>query len=350
MNHPPLLKAGTAQTTITPPDGAPLVTRPSTGVHDDLYARAPVRIGSNRRLDFDHPDQQPPTNPDDLIIPWVDVLRLDARAIPCFALLFSTAAHPVIVHHAGDLISADYPGCAITELQQQLGPDVFPLFAQGCCGDINGDPLNSGFQPAAAAGATLAHAVLTAAQTATAVPSPRLTTASTTFAIPLADAPTPDQCRQRSAEIQARATGPQAATITPEEAWWIRDALLCLDDLLDQHQRGETPSLRFDAHALALTDRFCLLALPHEVFSAYQRHFDQTSPFAHTMTLAFTNACEAYLPTDRALETGGPETAPFGAPLWYHHRRAPRQGTEQLVQQKVATLLSDLHTACSPNP
>ena len=437
------LVAGVGETPITPPVGSPLVIRPSTGVHDDLFARviiicdgtkslaiisldltgmdfaladrlrgsiqdqtgidlvlvnfththsAPftipygvvnwnwclnegntwreamltnitemvcranaslspvvarvgrqaVQIGCNRELDLhERPDHKKP-DPSEGTVPWVDVLRLDGMDGQPMAILFSHAAHPVIVHHASDEISAEYPGYAIATIKDRLGPATLAVFAQGCGGDINGEPLNSGFEGAAAAGARLGEAAVQAAKESEPVGTPKLTTASITFDIPLADSPDEQECRRYLAEVEARMAGPDAATMDKVEAWWAADAALCLRDRLEKIARGEKPSLRFDAHAVTLSGEWCLITMPHEMFSEYQRWLEGVSPFSYTMVLAYTNACESYIPTDHDFEIGGPATAPFGAPLWYHHRAAPEIGVEELIKNKLTTLLSSL--------
>lgn len=95
--------------------------------------RAPVQVGVNRRLNTDEgvimaPNREGPQ------IPWVDVLAAyDENECPV-AVLFSHAAHPVIVHATSSLICADFPGAAVTRIRASLGADVVPLFVQGCGG------------------------------------------------------------------------------------------------------------------------------------------------------------------------------------------------------------------------
>ena len=124
--------------------------------------RAPVQIGYNRRLMKDGQVVMAP-NPEGAIVPWVDVLEaraVDGRRI---AVLFSHAAHPVIVHWLSEEIGPDFPGYAVRHLRNLLArkgePEGVFLFAQGCCGNINGHPLRGGFGACEAAGLSLAFAV-----------------------------------------------------------------------------------------------------------------------------------------------------------------------------------------------
>ena len=101
--------------------------------------------------------------PTGAIVPWVDVLEAkdaDGRRI---AALFSHAAHPVIVHWLSEEIGPDFPGYAVRHLRGLLAREDEPegvfMFAQGCCGNINGHPLRGGFGACEAAGLSLAFAV-----------------------------------------------------------------------------------------------------------------------------------------------------------------------------------------------
>ncbi len=112
--------------------------------------REPTQIGFNRRL-FNGQKIVMAPNPRGAVLPWVDVLSVERKDGRPIAVLFSLAAHPVIVHEASTLISADYPGSAVQTLKRTRGNDAVYLFAQGCCGNINAFPLKGGIDAAAAA-------------------------------------------------------------------------------------------------------------------------------------------------------------------------------------------------------
>ena len=248
----------------------------------------------------------------------------------------------MIVHHASDLISADYPGYAVETIKQYFGAKTVAMFAQGCCGDINGEPLNSGFAAAETAGEKLGQAAIKAACESAPLESGELKARSITFEIGLHDRPTYDQCRQRLAELKALASSPKAKSMTAEETFWHSDQILCIKDQIDKIELNKKTPFRFEANALTMNEQWCLLTMPHEMHCEYQRWADEVSPFQRTMVMGYTNGCEGYIPTNEDMELGGAETAPFGAPLWYHHRFAPAIGTEPLIKEKVAALLSNL--------
>jgi hypothetical protein len=352
---------------------AELVSRAAAKAEEAVLrvGRAPVQIGSNRRLPVGQSIVMKP-NPEGVVVPWVDVLCVDRLDGKPAAILFSHAAHPVIIHGASRLISADYPGFAARRLKDRLGGGVMTLFAQACGANINGDPLRGGFTAADQAGASLAEAAFQAARSSQAVPSLEFAITSIHAELPLQPLPTYQECSHalRTAEDRlAQCCG--GATLSDErlwelqdqvgsarsqrdssaandvqpmegQAWWLMDTVLCLRDLMNKIERGDERPLRFDAHLLRIGEHWSLLAATHELFAEYQLWFDNAVPVAHSMMLAYTNGCESYIPMDRDLALGGYEAATFpsldGAALRYRHRRALRPGAEQQVIEHVQAL------------
>jgi hypothetical protein len=311
-------------------------------------------------------------NPDGPVVPWVDVLcvgRLDGTAL---AILFSHAAHPVIIHGSSRELSAEFPGFAARSLKQRFGDDVVAMFGQAFAANINGDPLRGGIAAAEQAGEALADAAFQAVLTSKAIPSEEFTITSVQAELPLQTLPAKSGvvealrlAEERLAGRYGKATlsdeklwdmqdevalaGSQteskaADDVQPMEgkAWWMADTVLCLRDLLQKIEQGDERPLRFEAHLLRVGDHWSLLAATHELFAEYQLLLDKAAPTEHNMMLAYTNGCESYIPMDADLPLGGYEAATFpdlgGASLRYHHRRALRAGFEKLVVEQLRSL------------
>ena len=276
-------------------------------------ARARAQVGFNRRLMGDGQVRME-VNRDGPVVPWVDVLQVCELSGTTKAILFAHAAHPVIVHWASTLISADYPGYACRQVKENLGRSVVPLFAQGCSADINGFPLRSGFEAAEKAGVGLWKAVEKALEDGRELVADRFHVMSRQIQLPGQDWPSAEACEAMIAQIeQELARGRQVWLDERSAQFRIR----CLDQVKELARSGRPAQLRFEITALAIGAEFCLVAMPHEVFSEYALWIDRTAPFHHTMVLGYTNGCEAYVPTDRDLAlgpTGGYEAAAF--PDW----------------------------------
>ncbi len=304
--------------------------------------RAPVRIGHNRRLSTPDGVTMKP-NPDGPYVPWVDVLCVEGSRGETRALLFSHAAHPVIVHASSTLVSADYPGCAAAKIRERDSHRPLAIFLQGCGGNVNAEPLRGGFEAAEQAGAALAEAVIRAAADSHALSCQRLRAASHQITLPFRNAPSVRECADSLREAEERLQQTQTTADRPD--WSLQDNVLCLRDLLAKAKGKLHQALPFEAQGLALGDQWCLTAMPHEVFAEYQLWVCQTSPFHHNMVLGYTPVCESYIPSDRDFELGGYEAAAFpaiAASLRYRHRLTLQPGIEGLIQEGLVRLWAAL--------
>ena len=287
--------------------------------------RAPVQIGYNRRLMKDAQIVMEP-NPGGAIVPWVDVLGAYDQDGKQIAVLFSHAAHPVIIHASSKAIGPDFPGYAVKHLRNLLSkegePDGVFMFAQGCCGNINGYPLRGGFAACDAAGLSLAFATTQALSKDQDLNPGFLKARSMSLSLPLQDPPSVDECK----EILAREPDNQ-----------------CYQDLLNIAESGEPQFMSFPMRALAIGEELCILALTGEMFAEYQLWLDEASPFKHTFVFSHTNGLTGYIATRKDYELG----SSGGYEAWYHPNSSPpwlslRPSAEQLIREGILRLLSEL--------
>ena len=292
------------------------------------FRREPTQIGFNRRLPVDWGVTMAP-NPHGTVVPWTDVLVIDNPEGKHIAVIYTYAAHPVIVHSASTLISADYPGFVAANLNKWSGGNGVFMFAQGCGGDINGFPLASGLGAAKAAGRDLSYAVGRAVRgTGHDIKVDTLGIKSNKLQLPLAAPPSVKRCK----ELVAGASGDEKER---------------LQELLAIAEGGKPQKLDFPIRAFALGKQLCVVSLPHEMFSAYRHFIEEISPFEHTMVFAYTNGCEAYIGTEKSYKLGeasGYETSPMGAPLLYQPRLPIRPECEGLIQAGIKKTLEQLVT------
>jgi hypothetical protein len=276
--------------------------------------RAPVQIGFNRRLSSLGGTRMA-ANPAGPVAPWVDVLRVDHEKGDPLAVLFSHAAHAVAVHTAGTGFSPDYPGAAVEVVRQRLGDEVVGMFAQGCCADINVNPLRGGPAESKRAGAILGNAAVDAALTAQPlVPGPFRVVADRT---PLPFQPLDrdvvlsilDRAREANATLEAQGA-------PHRERLGQRELLLWAERMRELADREDPPNgLPFEVQGFALGPDIALVGLTHEPFVEYQLFLQNYSPFPHTMVFGYANGCADYVPTADAFALGGYEV--LGGPQAY---------------------------------
>jgi hypothetical protein len=260
--------------------------------------RAPAQIGYNRRLMENGRIVMKP-NPEGAVVPWVDTLAAYGEDDKLIGVLFSHAAHPVIVHWSSEAIGPDFPGYAVKHLRNLMDePDGVFMFAQGSCGNINGYPLQGGFAACDAAGLSLAF--------------------STTQAL---------------ADDQALAMGKIKS----------RDMTLSLPRRADKN--GKQADLPFPMRAVAIGDDLCILTVTGEMFAEYQLWVDEVSPFKHTFVFNHVNGLSSYIATKADYDLG-----PAGG---YEAWDGPTRGggmaldpsVEQLVRDGMMELLGGLKSS-----
>jgi len=305
--------------------------------------RAPVQVGYNRRIMLEGGQIHMGDNKEGAVVPWVNVLLAggegDGKPI---AVLFEHAAHPVIVPDTSNLISADYPGAAVAHVNAALGDDCVAMFAQGCGANINAYPLRSTHENAEAAGRKLGEAVLQAVRDAEPIQAETLRVCRKSIELPCQPLPSMATWRQTLDNLESDW---RRGTESGRPVDWItedvyRDMLKQLETIKGRIERGEQGEPhQFDVMTVALGEQWCLVALAGEIFCEYELWVNEATPFAHTMTMGYTNGIGGYVASDEALamgEKGGYEAGAM--PCWWASNlgRAMAVGTQRRIQDAIA--------------
>ena len=303
------------------------------------YARAQVQIGQNRRYGGYAPGTQAvmQPNPDGLLVSWSDILAVREPEGSLRAVLYSQAAHPVMVHKASPMISADYPVFSGQRIRERLGKDVTPMFAQGCGADNNA-PWATGFDVCEQAGIQLGDAVAQACAHTTPISAP-IHSESLVFDVPLKPLPSEAELEQaiRTQEQHLAHMG-QALNISDKDVPFV------LREQLQMVRDGSAPkTMPMEVQVLTFGRELAIVALANEIFSGYQLAIDKFSPFQHTAVWAYCNTLGNYIPTDVEHARGGYEI--FGGPRFYSYRSGPQVGAEKLILGRVSELLARAYAA-----
>lgn len=297
------------------------------------YHQEPLAIGFNRRK---------PTGQGIGMEKYADGIRIPQTDIFSFyetineklvAIMFAHAAHPVFIHAASTLVSADYPGFAVKHIRQASG--AFALFLQGCGANINAEPLRGGFEKAAAAGKLLGQAVLNPEPNAQ-VLIPDFAVRVRRFELPYQPPPLPEECQKALDECRQR------RQTLEKPSPWLDEHILALSELLDISRAKQKRSLSFEIQMFKIAGDTCLLGLTHEVFAEYHEWIKTISPFKNTIVLAYTNGCESYIPLARHFSEGGYEAARFpeiGSPFYYYPRLTLMPEIEKIIKTNVEEVL-----------
>jgi len=274
------------------------------------------------------------------VVPWVDVLRADGMDGRPIAVLFSHAAHPVIVHGASSSITADYPGFAVKAIRKKTGENTVVMFAQGCGANINGDPLRGGFAAAEKAGKILAAAVFRAIKKSRPLTGNDLRAYTLELQLPFRKPPRLEACVKELKTWQDKYDDTQRG-----KNWHMLNIILALKELLKIVRRGEKKCLKFRIQTFALGKDFCLTGLTHEMFAEYQLWVNKISPFKYNMVFGYTNGCESYIPCESDFALGGYEAGIVPAPcsaLAYRNRLTLSPRIEAQIKSATGQVLRKL--------
>ena len=243
------------------------------------------------------------------IDPEVGVLLAQRPDGAPLAVLCNFTAHPICAMSQA-LVSADFPGFAMTAVEAALGNGVTALFTQGACGDVNPPVVRRSARDAREIGLQLAGTVLRTAASLLPDEVPavacRVQAASkiVTWAY-RADLPARDEADRAYAAAKAQVaqlarSGAPAAEIR-RETNKHRVAL-------EQYHltRNEARSEAGEIQALAVGNS-AWVGVPGELFCQIGLDIKEQSPFAHTYVVGYANCYQGYFPTPLAYEEGGYE-------------------------------------------
>ncbi|MEN6305593.1 MAG: hypothetical protein ABFD96_22915, partial [Armatimonadia bacterium] len=243
----------------------------------------------------------------------VDVLRVDTAEGEPLATLFMHACHPVTRAASSYEISADFPGAA-QGLMEGVYPGTTAMFAQGCSGNINSEPVGGTWEDVRRLGTMLGGEVVKVRETIATTDEARLAVTHERVELPLQKIPPMKQVEREIvaaekalAEAEGRGSNAETNMYRAFAATWVK--------LREMKERGEElEPMVFPLQGIAIGDT-ALVALPGEIFVEYALYAEKVSPFGQTLCLGCSNGSGTYVPTAAALEEGGYEVS--FTPLWW---------------------------------
>ncbi len=200
-------------------------------------------------------------------------------------VLANFACHPVCPPMDSTYVSADFPGVFCREIERQTG--AFPMFLQGCCGDINPEGFVKGMDYAQKHGLDLAQAVLTAERRPI---DGRLRIASATVELPL----DVEGARREAEEYLALGK-------TRKDHEWLTPSTFLRDWAVETLSRPAHATMTAEIQAVSIGD-WTLVALPGEIYTFVSTEIRKRRPGA--WTLGYANGNVGYIPEPRDYAEG----------------------------------------------
>ena len=281
------------------------------------YGTGPARIGVNRRqraADGSIRLGESPDRPYDPTVHTMCVEWEDGRSV----VLFSHAAHPVILGAPNLHFSADYCGVACRTIEDAM-EQTSAMFLQGCCGNINADLGDGSFAQVESVGQSLGAAALETVKAAAPVEVGSVDAIDEVVQLPLQAPPSlaeadrqVEKFEAELGEVDAEADGVRLRIAQGMLDWAARVRARAAHG-----ERGRDQPLTVQAVRIGDT-AWC--GLEAETFIEIGQEIKARSPFGRTVCLGYTNGCIGYLPTAESYPEGGYEVSEaikyYGTLMW----------------------------------
>ncbi len=297
----------------------------------------PLQVGINRR-ERTEDGIILGRRPEGIVDKSVEVLRCADENGRLVAIWFAHAAHGVTLGGNNYYFSADWMGYAQRVLEQ-VYPDTLVAYAQGCCGNINSDPVGGTFEDARRLGTRAAGGTMMALETEGVELSGPVRCAKVSEQVPQKDPPPVAELDQQLAQHDQMLTDARAAGDVAQVQ--NAAALIAWAQMLRElAAAGATEhTMRFDISAVTI-GQHAIVGLAGEVFFEYAVNIAERSPFERTTVLGTTNGCISYLPTAEEIPLGGYEV---DSSMRYYRQLWLKPECEQVVLAEAEKLLGSLH-------
>ena len=279
---------------------------------------AQTDLPMNRRLINNKGLAEWAVNPDGIVYDKVPFALLRDNAGKPFSLLFSASCHPstVMGESREFYVSADYPGVAMTRLDEYLGVEG-SLFLQGVGGDSKPSVLGRGrkewkagtWQDVEEAGLMVSMAVIREIENGLIEIKPNLCTHSITMEWPLK----PLLSREEYKMILKTKRTPEGREDISIDKW--------AEDMLEHIDRGFTlPStVGITTHWVQLGEGLRIVSLEGEAVAEFGHFIEGFYEDGITFPLGYTDGCQMYLPTTKMLSEVGYEVDSY----WEYRKPTP---------------------------
>jgi len=292
-----------------------------------------------------------PGIPEGPIDPELQVLRFETLNNDPIGILINFSCHPVTLGPDNLLISADYPGYLRLLVEEAENTSVF--FTQGASGNIRPFYSERSFREAERIGTALASVTLKTLKNMNSLPSDiGIQVVNSTFELQFREIPAPEEAERLISEKEKHLE--KAVKMQNfREVRKLSEELILLKRIAgrrialpkqwlgvtpEKEQMRRSPVFQFmreqekvcELQALALGD-VILAAVPGELFTELGLEIKRRSWSKRVLIVTQANGSIGYIPTEKAYEEGGYETASLLKP-----------GIGETIVDRMVTLIDKL--------
>lgn len=234
------------------------------------------------------------------------VLRVEDISGQVIGALVNFTAHPVIMDSKNLLFSSEYPGHAMSNLEEALGNEAVCLFANGACGNVTIRRRGARFSEVERVGKMLADHALGVLKKVNTSEEVRIGSVCTDLSLNLRHLPSVDEARRELEDLRSRRPegSQEAKDLKRKVAKATGTASLAGKGDYIRAVLGD--KINTHLQVVSINDSV-LVGVPAELFVEYALDLKNDLKPRQTFLVGYCNDIIGYVVTPRALEEGGYE-------------------------------------------
>lgn len=234
-------------------------------------------------------------------------IRFDDNTGKMISAIVNFACHPTVLDASNLLLSADYPGYAMS-LIEKIKNDSIPLFLNGAAGDVSTRYVRreSSFREVERIGNIVGSYALISLETSNKIEIDKLRLGKREVAVRVRKFPSDEEISQMVSRAEAMYSAlieSKASIADLRKVFVICESLKNIRKYIEKLRALEGKTIEIEVQAFAFGDKVAIVGVPGEIFTEIGMKIKESSPFETTIVSGYTNGYIGYIPTPEAYES-----------------------------------------------
>ncbi|RLF04021.1 MAG: hypothetical protein DRJ60_07715, partial [Thermoprotei archaeon] len=234
-------------------------------------------------------------------------MRFDDNTGKMISAIINFACHPTVLDASNLLISADYPGYALSLIEKVKSGSV-TLFLNGAAGDVSTRYVRceSSFREAERIGNIVGSYALISLETSNKIDVSEIEMDRKYVDVRVRRFPLDEEINQMISRAEAMYNAlikSKASSADLRRAAVVYETLKNIKKYIDRLRPLEGKTIKIEVQVLAFGDKVAIVGIPGEMFTEMGMKIKENSPFEITIISGYTNGYIGYIPTPEAYES-----------------------------------------------
>ncbi len=240
-------------------------------------------------------------------------IRFDNNDGKLISAIINFACHPTVLDASNLLISADYPGYAMSLIEKAKSNSV-PLFLNSAAGDISTRYVRreSSFSEAERIGNIVGAYALVAIEKSEKIEIDEIKVNKKDMELHVRRFPSDEKINSMISQVKATYMALKKRKSSPADlrrVTVIYEALKGLKEYLNRLRPLERKTVKIEIQIITFGDNIAIVGVPGELFAEIGMKIKENSPFETTIIAGYANGYIGYIPTPETYESLSYESA-----------------------------------------